>query len=54
MNQIGVSIIVPCYNVADYVGKCLQSLCKQTLEEIEIIIINDGSTDGTHLVIEDF
>ncbi|EAL0605553.1 TPA: glycosyltransferase family 29 protein [Campylobacter jejuni] len=54
MNQIGVSVIVPCYNVVDYVAKCLQSLCKQTLEELEIIIINDGSTDDTHLVIEDF
>lgn len=42
-----VSIIVPCYNVAAYVDDCLESLTRQTLRHIEIICINDGSTDGT-------
>ena len=42
-----VSIIVPCYNVAAYVDSCLESLVRQTLRNIEIICINDGSTDET-------
>ncbi len=40
-----VSIIVPVYNVENYVEKCLKTLVEQTLEDIEIIVVNDGSTD---------
>ena len=40
-----VSIIVPVYNVVDYLSDCLESLVKQTLDDIEIICVNDGSTD---------
>lgn len=43
--MVNVSIIVPVYNVEEYLGKCLDSLLNQTLSEIEIICINDGSTD---------
>lgn len=42
-----VSIIVPCYNVVDYLGDCLVSLCNQSHENLEIILVDDGSTDGT-------
>ena len=42
-----ISVIVPVYNVEKYIEKCLNSLINQTLEEIEIIIVNDGSTDST-------
>lgn len=42
-----VSIIVPCFNVAAYIDICLESLTRQTLRNIEIICINDGSTDNT-------
>ena len=42
-----VSIIVPFYNVEKYIEKCLQTLVNQTLEDIEIILVNDGSQDGT-------
>lgn len=41
-----VSIIVPIYNAEEYLDRSIQSLIKQTLEEIEIILINDGSTDN--------
>ena len=41
------SIIVPCYNTKPWLDECLQSLVDQTLQEIEIICVNDGSTDGT-------
>ncbi len=40
-----VSVIVPVYNTAKYLRQCLQSLREQTLKDIEIICVNDGSTD---------
>ena len=40
-----VSVVVPVYNVQDYLDKCVQSLISQTLSDIEIILVNDGSTD---------
>lgn len=40
-----ISVIVPVYNVEKYIEKCIRSIMEQTLEEIEIIIINDGSPD---------
>lgn len=42
-----VSVIVPVYNVSDYVGHCIESVVNQTYENIEIIVINDGSTDDS-------
>ena len=40
-----VSVIVPVYNVQEYLGKCVKSIQKQTLRDIEIILVDDGSTD---------
>ena len=42
-----ISIIVPVYNVKDYLEKCLQSICVQTYKNLEIILIDDGSSDGS-------
>lgn len=42
-----VSIIIPCYNVEKYLDKCMQSVLAQTLSDIDIICINDGSTDNS-------
>lgn len=42
-----ISIIVPVYNVKDYLGRCLQSICEQTYKNLEIILIDDGSSDGS-------
>ncbi len=46
-----LSIIVTAYNVAPYIGACLESVRNQTLEDIEIIVVDDGSTDGTAEII---
>ncbi len=49
-----VSIIVPVYNIAPYIPHCLDSLCGQTYQNIEIIVIDDGSTDNTESVLENY
>lgn len=49
-----VSVIVPVYNGEKYIKSCLDSILKQTLKEIEIIIINDGSTDSTQEILENY
>ncbi len=49
-----VSIVVPCYNVENYVGECVESLLSQTLKDIEIICVNDGSTDRTLSILREF
>lgn len=49
-----VSVIVPIYNVEIYLARCLDSLINQTLEDIEIICVNDGSTDNSTQILEDY
>ena len=49
-----VSIIIPCYNAEDYFEKCLQSVAGQTLTDIEIIVVDDGSDDGSVKIMDDF
>ena len=49
-----VSVIVPFYNVENYIEKCLNSLVNQTLEEIQIILVNDGSKDKSVDIVKDF
>lgn len=49
-----VSIIVPVYNVEKYLDKCLDSLVNQTLKEIEIIVVNDGSPDNSQKIIDEY
>lgn len=49
-----VSVIVPVYNVEKYLSKCIDSLVNQTLEDIQIIVVNDGSLDGSQQIIDDF
>ena len=47
-----ISVIVPVYNVQDYVERCVRSLMKQTYQNLEIILINDGSTDSSLVICE--
>lgn len=49
-----ISIIVPVYNVEDYVRKCLDSIINQTYKNIEIIIVNDGSTDNSLKICKEY
>jgi glycosyltransferase involved in cell wall biosynthesis len=49
-----VSIIVPVYNVENYLAKCLDSLVKQSLPDIEILVVNDGSKDNSEKIIEGY
>lgn len=49
-----ISVIVPCYNVEKYVVECLESILSQTYENLDILVINDGSTDNTEEMIKPF
>ncbi len=49
-----VSVIIPVYNTKDYLHQCLDSLVGQTLEDIEILVVDDGSTDGSDQVIKEY
>lgn len=49
-----ISIIVPAYNVENYLERCLQSLINQTYKNIEIVCVNDGSTDNSLNILNDF
>lgn len=52
VGEVAVSVIVPFYNVAPWLEDCLTSLEKQGLENIEVILVNDGSTDGSRSIAE--
>lgn len=54
MGEIKISVIVPIYNVENYLEQCLVSLSKQTLDEIEYICIDDGSTDNSPMILDYF
>jgi len=49
-----VSIVLPCYNVSDYIKECLESLLQQTYKNIQIIAVNDGSTDDTLEILKSY
>ena len=52
--MIDISVIVPAYNVEKYISSCLDSLLNQTKKEIEIIAIDDGSTDNTLNILNEY
>ena len=54
MNEYKVSVIVPVYNDELYLSNCLESLINQSLKDIEIICINDGSSDNSLSILEDY
>lgn len=49
-----VTVIIPCYNAETFIGECLDSVVNQTLTDIEIICVDDGSTDDTYAILNDY
>ena len=49
-----VSIVVPLYNMEDLVGKCLDSLVKQTYKNLEIVVVDDGSSDNSGKIADEY
>lgn len=54
MSKLSVSVIVPIYNIEDFVYKCVRSIQHQTVKDIEIILVDDGSTDRSGSICDDF
>lgn len=54
MNQPLVTIALAVYNAEDYLRKCLESICNQTYRHLEILCVNDGSTDGSLAILEEY
>ena len=52
--MINVSIVIPVYNVEKYLKQCLESVVNQTLDKIEVICINDGSTDNSLNILKEY
>lgn len=52
MNELKLSVIVPCYNSSDFIAECLQSILPNMTKAVELIIVNDGSTDDSSYIIE--
>ncbi len=49
-----ISFIVPSFNFEKYIGKCIESILTQTYSNLELIIVNDGSTDNSRLIIDEY
>lgn len=54
MNELKVSIVIPCYNVDKYIDECLNSVLNQTYSNLEVVVIDDGSNDGTRRILEEY
>lgn len=54
MSKIFLSIIIPVFNTEEYLSKCLDSVCSQTLEDIEIICVDDGSSDDSLNILKEY
>lgn len=54
MEENLISIIVPAYNIAEYLPRCLDSILNQTYKNLEVIVISDGSTDNTNQIITEY
>ena len=52
--MVKVYVIIPCYNVAKYLGQCLDSVLKQTFQDFEVLCVNDGSTDKSLEILQQY
>lgn len=53
-DNILLSVIVPIYNIKEYIDKCIASICEQRYKHLEIILVDDGSTDGCSQICDDY
>ena len=53
-NSVKITIVIPVYNMEKLIGNCLENILQQTLKEIEIICIDDGSTDKTLNILKKY
>ena len=49
-----VSVLIPAYNVEKYIDECIESVLTQTMQDFEIICVDDGSTDRTRAILEEY
>jgi glycosyltransferase involved in cell wall biosynthesis len=49
-----ISVVIPAYNVSEYIGKCLDTVLAQTYENLEVVVVNDGSADRTPEIIRNY
>lgn len=52
--DVEISVIIPIFNAERYLGKCLDSIINQSFKNLEIICVNDGSTDGSLAILEKY
>ena len=54
MKRLKVTVIIPAYNSEEYIGRCLESVLRQSYQDFEVLVINDGSRDNTDAVVKEF
>ncbi|MFR4319285.1 MAG: glycosyltransferase family 2 protein [Eubacterium sp.] len=53
MNEL-ISVVIPVYNAEKYIKRCLNSIMNQTYDNLQIVVVNDGSTDDTKKILEEY